>query len=290
MIVVFMAGIVSVKRRPAQARPAGAATNSRPFAFHWKRNRGDGPIDARPPIAMLAALLVLSGAAALPEQGPLPLPRPEEKPAQEPAEKKPDKTPDRTQAKDQRPTESKAEFEACRAALSAIGARFDTAPAIDDGAACGIERPVLLKGLAGEVKVEPPATIRCETALQLARWFDGAVKTSLSAAMPDESIAALQQASGYVCRNRNNAAQGRISEHAFGNAVDIAGFSLASGKVLEIRPADRDSTLEGAFQRAITEAACLYFTTVLDPGSDAAHENHLHLDVKERRGGYRYCW
>ena len=42
--------------------------------------------------------------------------------------------------------------------------------------------------------------------------------------------------------------------------------------------------------RAITEAACLYFTTVLDPGSDAAHQNHLHLDVKERRGGYRYCW
>ncbi len=116
------------------------------------------------------------------------------------------------------------------------------------------------------------------------------VKPALAVAMPGETIAGLRQASGYVCRNRNNTEEGKISEHAFGNAVDIAGFTLKSGKTIDIRPAERDSTLDGAFQRAITEAACLYFTTVLDPGSDAAHENHLHLDVKERRGGYRYCW
>ena len=67
-------------------------------------------------------------------------------------------------------------------------------------------------------------------------------------------------------------------------------FTLKSGKTVTIRPADKDATLDGAFQRTITEAACLYFTTVLDPGSDAANQNHLHLDVKERRGGYRYCW
>lgn len=120
--------------------------------------------------------------------------------------------------------------------------------------------------------------------------MEGSVKPSLEAAMPGETITVLSQASAYVCRNRNNAEEGKISEHAFGNAVDIAGFSLKSGRTVTIRPADREPTLEGAFQRAITEAACLYFTTVLDPGSDAAHQNHLHLDVKDRRGGYRYCW
>jgi hypothetical protein len=126
--------------------------------------------------------------------------------------------------------------------------------------------------------------------LQLARWLEGSVKPSLEAAMPGETITGLSQASAYVCKNRNGADEGRISEHAFGNAIDIAGFTLKSGKTIAIRPADKDSSLEGAFQRAVTEAACLYFTTVLDPGSDAAHQNHLHLDVKERRGGYRYCW
>ncbi len=44
-----------------------------------------------------------------------------------------------------------------------------------------------------------------------------------------------------------------------------------------------------AFQRALNAAACLYFTTVLSPGSDDAHRNHMHLDVMKRTGGYRYC-
>lgn len=179
---------------------------------------------------------------------------------------------------------------ACRTDLKTLGVIFEEAPVVNDGKACGIDKPVLLKSLSGGVTVEPEATVRCDTARQLARWMDGSVKPALEAAMPGETITLLSQASAYVCKNRNGAEEGKISEHAFGNALDIAGFTLKSGKTITIRPADREPTLEGAFQRAITEAACLYFTTVLDPGSDAAHQNHLHLDVKERRGGYRYCW
>jgi len=190
----------------------------------------------------------------------------------------------------QRPHEDAKAQAACRAELKALGVTFEEAPAVNDGTACGIDKPILLKGLPGDVKVVPEATVRCETALQVARWLDGSVKPSLEAAMPGETITVLSQASAYVCKNRNGAEEGKISEHAFGNALDIDGFALKSGKTITIRPADKEPTLEGAFQRAITEAACLYFTTVLDPGSDAAHQNHLHLDVKERRGGYRYCW
>lgn len=256
-------------------------------------------------MAFLSALLVLAGAADLPKEGPLPGTRPEQQ-AGENAVKPPEVTAksaadgakaeaerkakdEETKAKE-RPHEDDREQAACRAELKAIGATFEEAAAVNDGKACGIDKPVLLTGLAGDIKVEPQATIRCDTALQLARWMDGAVKPSLEAAMPGETITGVAQASAYVCKNRNGAEEGRISEHAFGNAIDIAGFSLKSGKTITVRPADKDSSIEGAFQRAITETACLYFTTVLDPGSDAAHQNHLHLDVKERRGGYRYCW
>ena len=230
-------------------------------------------------LSLLAAALMLTGAAALPEQGPLPVTRPERKTA-DPVE----------DIAAERPKEEPGEDTACRAELKRIGATFVEAPAVEDSEACGMEKPVSLKALPGDVKVEPEATVRCETALQLARWMEGAVKPSMTAAMPGETITGLSQASAYVCRNRNGATEGKISEHAFGNAIDIAGFTLKDGKTITIRPADKDATMEGAFQRAITEAACLYFTTVLDPGSDAAHQNHLHLDVKERRGGYRYCW
>ena len=215
----------------------------------------------------------------MPKDGPLPAARPERK-VVEPVENK----------AAQRPQEDTEEQASCRAALGKVGAVFVEAPTVEDGQTCGMEHPVTLKALAGGIEVEPDATVRCEAALQLARWVDGSVKPAIAAAMPQDAITGLTQASAYVCRNRNGAPEGKISEHAFGNAIDIAGFTLKSGKTLVIRPADRDATLEGAFQRAITEAACLYFTTVLDPGSDAAHQNHLHLDVKARRGGYRYCW
>ena len=255
---------------------------------------------------------MLAGAADLPKEGPLPAARPEQQ-TKEDARKPPDgdakteadtakaeaeaakaeaerKARAEEEKAKERPKEDDKQLAACRAELKTIGATFEEAPAVNDGLACGIDKPVLLKDLPGGVKVEPEATVRCDTALQLARWVEGSVKPSLEAAMPGETITGLAQASAYVCKNRNGADEGRISEHAFGNAIDIAGFTLKSGKTLTIRPADEDSSLEGAFQRAITEAACLYFTTVLDPGSDAAHENHLHLDVKERRGDYRYCW
>ena len=66
-------------------------------------------------------------------------------------------------------------------------------------------------------------------------------------------------------------------------------IKLDNGQKMEMKPRVEDSTLEGAFQRTATAGACLHFTTVLSPGSDAAHETHLHLDVLERKGGYRYC-
>ena len=262
---------------PAQGRSSATKPSA---ARSFPEIAGVPPIDTKRPITLLAALLALSGASALPETGPLPLPRPAKTQTAAGAEKPAEAL----------PQESAEDSEACRAALTAIGARFEERPALREGKACGIGRTVELTALAGGVAVEPPVTLRCETALQLARWMEKTVKPALAIALPGETITGLRQASGYVCRNRNHAENGKVSEHAFGNAVDIAGFTLKSGKALDIRPADRDSTLEGAFQRAITEAACLHFTTVLDPGSDAAHADHLHLDVKARRGGYRYCW
>lgn len=240
---------------------------------------GDEPIATIRCLSLLAAFLLLTGAAELPMHGPLPVVRPES-----------GSSGTKYVVPMQRSREKAGDDAACRAALKAAGADFEEAPAIEDGKACGIGQPVALRELPGGVAVEPAATVRCETALQLARWMEGSVRPAIAVAMPSETITGLSQASAYVCRNRNGAPEGKISEHAFGNAIDIAGFTLKSGKTITIRPADKDATLEGAFQRAITEAACLYFTTVLDPGSDAAHQNHLHLDVKARRGGYRYCW
>lgn len=171
-----------------------------------------------------------------------------------------------------------------------MGATFKDAPRIDDGNGCGIDKPIIVSQVLPGMKLKPEGTMRCETALALAHWMKEVVLPAASVALPDQGrITAINQASTYICRLRNGAATGKISEHARGNAVDIASFTFEKGEPVAVKPRREDSTLTGAFQRAVSASACLYFTTVLDPESDAAHETHFHLDVIDRKGGFRYC-
>ena len=131
--------------------------------------------------------------------------------------------------------------------------------------------------------------MRCATALALAEWVDTFVVPA-SRNLPDRGLVTqINQASTYVCRRRNNNPAGLQSEHAFGNAVDIGGFEFAEGKPIPIEPREGAGTATEAFQRAVRATACLNFTTVLGPGTDADHADHLHLDIKTRNGGYRLC-
>lgn len=186
--------------------------------------------------------------------------------------------------------EDPAAYASCKAALASLGVTYKELPPIDDGQGCGIDKPIEVTTIGGGVALLPPGTMRCQAAVNLARWTRDVVIPMLKKAQPDEKLAAVDQASAYICRKRNGATTGKISEHARGTAIDIAGFTFQSGKTFTIAPREEEPTLNGAFQRSIAAAACLYFSTVLDPGSDAAHETHLHLDTLKRRGGYRYCW
>lgn len=261
-----------------------------------------GPISFRPAI-LLAALVILSG-ADLPDNVPIPQPRPDtasepkvknEVPAAKPEETKPKEY---TQPKEETEvyvpppieTEDPKLLQACLTELKAMGVDYKEIPRIDDGNGCGIDHPLVVTSLGQHIALKPEGKMRCEAALALTRWTRDIVMPMLKTASPDETLIGLDQASTYICRKRNSAQTGKISEHAHGNAVDIAGFRFKSGNAFSIKPRMKDSTMDGAFQRAIATAACLYFTTVLDPGSDKAHETHLHLDVIKRKAGYRYCW
>jgi hypothetical protein len=245
----------------------------------------------------------LSTGAKLPEIVPIPQPRPDIADRLPVETSDPDSDPPRAApSRDQEAsdddkslppaigTEDPGPHAACLAELKAIGAEFSEIARIDDGDGCGIDRPIEVRSLGNGVALLPPGTLRCQTALNLARWTRDVVTPMLQKAQPEETLAQVHQASAYVCRKRNGAEMGKISEHARGNAIDLAGFTFRSGKTFTIAPREQDSTLNGAFQRAIASAACLYFSTVLDPGSDKAHETHLHLDTLKRKGGYRYCW
>ncbi|SDY86817.1 extensin family protein [Citreimonas salinaria] len=180
---------------------------------------------------------------------------------------------------------------ACRAELESLGVTFKQIdPIRDEGDAdCGILAPLDVTGLPGGVALEPAGQMRCDTALSLARWIENHVLAAADRLPERGKLTAIDQGGTYVCRRRNNLPEGELSEHAFGNAVDVMAFRFAEGDPIPVQPRERDGTMAEAFQDAVRATACLQFTTVLGPRSDASHADHLHLDVKDRRNAFRLC-
>jgi hypothetical protein len=104
------------------------------------------------------------------------------------------------------------------------------------------------------------------------------------------SVADLR-AGTYSCRPRNNQMGAKVSEHAFGNAMDVMAFVLADGREINVEKGWRGDPAEQEFLREAFVGACRYFTTVLAPGSDPFHYNHIHIDLvrHDPRGQRRIC-
>lgn len=180
---------------------------------------------------------------------------------------------------------------ACLYALHMLGASFTELPPITEEAApdCGIVQPVKISHILPGIALAGDPVMRCDTARQLALWMRDSVRPAALFLPGSPRITGVEPGSTYQCRDVVGGGSNKISEHALGNAFDIAAFTLDNGERFVIQPREDSGTIEIAFQAAIRASACLYFTTVLGPGSNAAHDDHLHLDIKARKGGWRLC-
>ncbi|WP_234952104.1 extensin-like domain-containing protein [Paracoccus solventivorans] len=188
--------------------------------------------------------------------------------------------------------ESDFDHAACRLGLRLLGVEAaKAAPVADpDNRDCGIDRPVEVRALQPGLALDIPAVMRCDTARSLALWMREAVIPAARRLEGSPRITSVALGTSYACRGVvGGASTATVSEHALGNAVDIAGFGFDDGTRLEIAPRGDRGGIEMAFQNAVQAAACLYFATVLGPGSNAAHDDHLHLDIKARDSGFRLC-
>jgi len=145
-----------------------------------------------------------------------------------------------------------------------------------------------LTGPVTPVAVSPPATLACPIVSELERWIATSVQP---AAMHwfGAPVAEIKQISAYSCRGMNGNPYARISEHAFGNALDITAFVLADGRTITVKNGWHGLPEEQGFLRDVQGAACAQFTTVLAPGSNAYHYDHIHVDLMRRSSGYRVC-
>ena len=145
-----------------------------------------------------------------------------------------------------------------------------------------------MTGSVAPVSVSPPATLACPLVSELERWIAGSVQP---AAMRwfGTPVAEIKQISAYSCRGMNGNSRARISEHAFGNALDIASFTLADGRKITVKGGWNGLPEEQGFLRDIQGAACDQFNTVLAPGSNVYHYDHIHVDLMRRSSGHRAC-
>ncbi len=141
---------------------------------------------------------------------------------------------------------------------------------------CNVAEPVQVTSING-VRLSPAPTINCDAAQALAIWIDQGLQPAFQ-----NQVVQMNIADSYSCRPRNNVRGNKVSEHGLGNAIDIGGFALKSGKTVTV------AVNFGRQIRAAHKAACGPFRTTLGPGSDGYHEDHIHFDVS-KRGGNPYC-
>jgi hypothetical protein len=217
---------------------------------------------------------------------PLPRPRPADAPAIEPEQPAAKQAP----APSDKPAEqaaTPAPPSACRLALTDEIAIAPSIPDIHGPGGCGGEDLVRLEAVVlpdkRQVALKPPAILRCPMASEIAAWVRtdiAPLTTSLGSV-----ISALDNFDSFDCRGRNGVAGAPLSEHGRANALDVRAFRLANGQSISLI----DRMVPREVRENVLHSVCERFTTVLGPGSDGYHEDHIHLDLMARHNNYKIC-
>ncbi|MDO9295816.1 extensin family protein [Bradyrhizobium sp.] len=278
----------------AQSRPAAAAKAGAWPPGPWSDLFGE----SRPKKPHRAVLAV-----------PLPKPRPAEAPKAESNAvsrpgSRPESRPEPNRAESDRPepekpapagTDKAAEQappappppSACRLTLTEAVAIAPSIPDIKGAGGCGGEDLVRLEAVVlpdkRRVSVKPAAVLRCAMATAIADW----IRTDMAplALSLGSAISDLDNFNSFECRGRNRVVGARLSEHGRANALDIRGIKLANGRSISFT----DRAVPRETRESVLHSMCARFPTVLGPGSDWYHEDHIHLDLVERRNNYKIC-
>jgi hypothetical protein len=164
---------------------------------------------------------------------------------------------------------------------------FTPLPPLVGPGGCGAPDVVRLEAVImpdnTHVAISPPPTLRCTMAGAVSDW----VRADLGPALAElgSPLKAIENYESYDCRGMNRVVGAKLSEHGKANALDIHSFTLGNGGI--VQPTDPAASRE--FREQMRASACARFTTVLGPGSDGYHEDHIHVDLAERHSGYRIC-
>ena len=174
----------------------------------------------------------------------------------------------------------------CRQRLEKTAAIAPMPRLIGPGACGGrdmVQLDAVLLADQTRIEVRPSAVLRCEMAESFTSWIRDEAVPRVKAV--GTALRSIENYDDFECRGRNRVPGAKMSEHGKGNAVDVRAFTLSDGRVIGLT----DMAVAKDLRDGLRMSACERFTTVLGPGSDGHHESHIHLDIAERRHGYRIC-
>jgi hypothetical protein len=181
----------------------------------------------------------------------------------------------------------------CLATLLGQGIEAEAAPQPKSGnPGCHIDDPVRLMRIRVQnsksaIALPDKPLLSCPFARTYALWLSGTAAPLLKSRL-GFALTEIRTGPGFDCRNVNRAKAGKLSPHATGIAIDMDRFTFSNKQEFAV---GREAGKRAEVLRALQNSACKDFTTVLGPGSDAAHAYHIHVDLKRhgKSGTYRIC-
>ena len=175
----------------------------------------------------------------------------------------------------------------CLTALKSADVRFSALPNQSFTGGCKTIDTIKLMSFATEATNLGPMT--CPLAANFAAWAKYAVRPAAKQFLGSD-VVRIETMGTYSCRNIGGGRSGKLSQHAFGNAVDVSAFVLKDGRRVSVLGGWRGKAQERAFLRRLHESACKRFGTVLGPEYNAAHANHFHFDMAQSmKDGSAFC-
>jgi hypothetical protein len=175
----------------------------------------------------------------------------------------------------------------CLTGLRDAGIKFELLPNKSEGQNCRTIDNIKLLDFG--TQATNLGAMTCPLASQFSAWARYAAAPAAKQYFGSKLVQ-IETMGTYNCRNIKGGRSGRISQHAFGNAVDISAFILEDGRRISVLSGWNGKPGERAFLRRLHESACKRFGTILGPAYNAAHANHFHFDMAQSmKDGSSYC-
>ncbi|WP_312932510.1 extensin family protein [Pseudomonas sp.] len=164
----------------------------------------------------------------------------------------------------------------CREALQSTGLRYRPQADSPATANCPLHNVWRIEG--GQAQLSSSFIASCPLAVAYALFERHGLQPTAQRVF-GQPVVQVDHLGSFACRNVYHRKQGRLSQHATANALDISGFRLKDGQRITLARDWSGGGQKAQFLRDVQQAGCTAFSMVLGPDYNAAHANHFHLDM-----------